>query len=75
MLFFIVKLQKNFLGKKKIAIKSLFAGSPGGSGVEHLPSAWVPRSWDGVPHGPPCPEPASLSACVSAPLSVSLVNK
>ena len=48
-------------------------GCPGGSVVEHLPSAQVviPGSWDGVPHRAPRVEPASPSACVCLPLSVS----
>ena len=32
-------------------------------------------SWDQVPHRAPNMEPASSSAYVSAPLSVSLMNK
>ena len=32
-------------------------------------------SWDRGLHRAPCMEPASPSACVSAPLSVSLMNK
>ena len=45
--------------------------------VEHLPLAWVviPGSWDRVPHQAPSGEPASPSACVSASLCVSLMNK
>ena len=30
------------------------------------------ETWDRVPHWAPCMEPASPSACVSAPLSLSL---
>ena len=50
---------------------------PGGSAVERLPLAQgvTLESWDRVPHRAPCMEPASPSACVSAPLSVSLMNK
>ena len=33
------------------------------------------ETWDGVPCQAPCVEPASLSACVSVSLCVSLVNK
>ena len=49
-------------------------GGPGGSAVEHLPSAQVMvlGSWIWVPHRAPCMEPASPSACVSASLSLSL---
>ena len=45
--------------------------------VGHLPLAQglIPDSWDQVPHWTPCMESASpLSACVSASLSVSLMN-
>ena len=38
-------------------------------------SAHDPGVWDRVPHWASCEEPASPSACVSASLSVSLVNK
>ena len=34
-----------------------------------------PRVWDRVPRQAPCEEPASLSAYVSVPLSVFLMNK
>ena len=49
----------------------------GGSMVEGLPSAQVMilGSQDRAAHGAPCREPASPSACVSAPLSVSRMNK
>ena len=52
-------------------------GCLGGSAVEHLPLAqsMILDSQDLVPHPAPCMEPASLSACVSASLSVSLMNK
>ena len=52
-------------------------GPPGGSVVGHLPLAQgvIPGSWDRVPHRGPCREPASPSACVSASVSVSLMNK
>ena len=52
-------------------------GRLGGSAVEHLPSAqgMIPGSRDRVPHRAPCMEPASPSACVSASLSGSLMNK
>ena len=54
-----------------------FGGHLCGSGVEHLLSAQggIPGSWDRVPHPAPCGEPASLSAYVSACLSVPLMNK
>ena len=55
---------------------------------EHLRDAWMtqqlsapfrpgpdPGVRDRVPHRTPCMEPASLSSCVSASLSVSLMNK
>ena len=53
-------------------------GHLGGSVVEHLSLAqgMIPESWDRFPHGDPCMEPASPSACVSAlSLSLSLMNK
>ena len=48
-----------------------------GSVVERLPLAQVvmPGSWDRVLHLAPRREPASPSACVSASLCVSLMNK
>ena len=45
----------------------------GGWVIEHLPLAL--ESQDRVPHRAPCKEPASPSACVSASLSGSLMNK
>ena len=55
----------------------MFSGHLGGSVVEHLPSAQVVilGSRDLVPHWAPLKEPASPSACVSASLYVSLMNK
>ena len=52
-------------------------GAPGGSVVEHLPSAQVVilGSWDQVPHETPHREPSSPSAYISASLCVSLTNK
>ena len=52
-------------------------GRLAGSAVECLPSAQVviPGSWDGAPSRAPHREPASPSACVSASLSVFLMNK
>ena len=49
----------------------------GGSAVGRLTSAqgMILESWDRVPHWAPCMEPASPPACVSAPLSVSFMNK
>ena len=48
-----------------------------GSVVEHLPLAQgvIPESRDRVPRRAPHMEPASPSACVSASLCVSLMNK
>ena len=45
----------------------MFLGLLGGRAVEHLPWAQdvIPESWDQVPNGAPCREPASLSACAS----------
>ena len=52
-------------------------GRLGGSAVEHLPSAQVVILGLGIEsrHQAPCKESASPSACVSASLSVSLMNK
>ena len=54
-------------------------GHLGGSVVKHPPSAQgvILESLDQVPHWPPCMEPASPTACVSASLCVcvSLMNK
>ena len=49
----------------------------GGLVVEHLSLAQVMilESWNRAPHQGPSREPASPSAYVSAPLSVSLMNK
>ena len=45
--------------------------------VERLPLAQgvILETRDGVPHRAPCMEPAFPSACVSASLCVSLMNK
>ena len=61
------------MGIKK---KSPF-GRLGGSVVEHLPLAQILilGFWDRLLHRAPCVEPASPSACVSAPLCVSPMNK
>ena len=60
-----------------LLLEMLNAKCLGASVVEHLPLAQVliPESWDRVPHKAPHGEPASPSACVSAPLSASLMNK
>ena len=56
--------------------KEANSGRLGGSVVERLTSAqgMILESWDQVPHLAPQGEPASPSACVSASLSVSLMN-
>ena len=58
-------------------IKTDRQGHLGGSVVEHLPLAQVviPGSWDRVLPWVPRREPAPPSACVSASLYVSLMNK
>ena len=68
----IIPEERSECGRKEIEW-----GRLGGSAVEHLPSAqgMILESWDWVPQQAPCMEPASLSACVSASLSVSLMNK
>ena len=57
--------------------KARTLGRLGGSGIEHLPSAQgvIPESRNRVPHQTPYKESASPSACVSASLFVSLMNK
>ena len=57
----------------EVVIGTQEMGAPGGSAVERRPSAQgvIPRSWDS--HRAPRRKPASPSACVSAP--VSLTNK
>ena len=54
-----------------------FFGQPGWLSGLALPSAQglILETRDRVPRWVPCMEPASPSACVSASLSVSLMNK
>ena len=56
---------------------TLGGGSLGGSAVWRLPSAQgvILESRDRILHQAPCTGPASPSACVSASLSLSLMNK
>ena len=68
------------LQKKLIRAKALEISAPGvlgGSAVEGLPLAqdMIPGSWDGVPHGIPCMEPASPSACRGLSLSVCVSHE
>ena len=59
-------------------VKNNFSrGLLGGLVVERLPLAWgvILGSWDPLLQWAPCREPASLSAYVSASLSLTLVNK
>ena len=58
-------------------ISAVGTGALGGSAAEHLPSVQglIPGSWDRVPHWTPHSEPAPPSACFSASLCVSLMNK
>ena len=60
----------------KTILEGLVMGSPGLSGLVP-PSAQgvILETRDRVPRQAPCVEPASPSACVSASLSVSLMNK
>ena len=76
--------EENLIDKKsQCATKSISClakwgmGHLSGSVVEHLPLAQGvnPGSWDGVLHWAPHRELASPSACVSASLSVFLMNK
>ena len=59
------------------AIKNEILECLGGSVVGHLPLAqgMILEFRDQVPHQAPCMEPASPSACVSAPLSLSLSHE
>ena len=52
-------------------------GCLGASVVKCLPSTqgMIPESWDGVPYQVTCEKTASPSACVSASLCVSFMNK
>ena len=60
--------------KPKTLIRYDPSGRLGGSVVESLPSAqgMILESQGWVPRQAPCMEPASLSACVSTSLSLSL---
>ncbi|KAM8951605.1 prostaglandin E2 receptor EP3 subtype isoform 1-T1 [Lycaon pictus] len=62
---------------RKFCQNSDLSGRLDGSAVERLPLAQgvTPGSQDRVPHQDPHREPASSSACVSASLCVSLMNK
>ena len=64
----LVEVMVNFTGQNREQKDSL-KGRLGGSAVEHWPLAQgvIPGSWDQVPHWASCVEPASPSACVSAP--------
>ena len=64
-------------GNVCVVTRRVAGGLLGGLAVERLPLARVVTlgSWDRVPHRVPCMEPASPSACVSASLSVPLMNK
>ena len=61
----------------EMQMKRPLVGCRAGSVVELRSSAQgvIPESQDRVPHRAPCMEPAAPSACVSASLSVSLMNK
>ena len=64
------------LYKDWMDLNNRHSGSLGGSVIEHLPSAQVVLdSQDPGPHRAPCRETASPSTCVSASVSVSLMNK
>ena len=61
----------------EIVHKTGVGGSLGGSAVECLPSAQgvILETRDRVPRQAPCMEPVSPSACISASLCLSRVNK
>ena len=72
--------QSSIPGTQNVCVCILNYEEPGrlnGSVVEHLPLAWgvIPESRDRVPHQAPHGKPASPSACVSASLSVPLMNE
>ena len=60
-------------GTRRSVSRKLYEGPPGGSAVEHLPSAQdvIPRSQDRVLQGA-C---FSLCLCLSLSLCLSLINK
>ena len=67
------------VNKREMALQyCITAGSPGVlSGLAPPRSAQgvILETWDRVPRRAPCMEPASPSACVSASLTGSLMNK
>ena len=65
------------MGAGENGVEIRVEGLLGGSAIEHLPSAQgkILESQDRIPRRTPCMGPASLFACVSASLSVSLMNK
>ena len=72
------KLKKMILNSLQlILLRSVTFGRLGGSAIECLPldEVLILESWDPVTLLAPLEEPASPSACVSASLSVSLMNK
>ena len=65
------------MGLREGIYRIVALGHLGGSVEKHLPLAQgvISGSRDLVPHQVPCMQPSSPSACVSASLSVSLMDK
>ena len=68
---------ESFSMKTESQVKTSAQGRLGGSVVERLPLAQVviPGSWVQVPNWAPHGDPASPSACVSASVCLSWINK
>ena len=73
----LMHLQQMFSWTQNFTVQKLrVVGCLGGSEVERLLLAqgMILEYWDRVPHQAPCMESASPSTCVSASLSLSLIN-